>query len=133
MVTDMIEAFEANPSHETIFRLADYLGKSSRSIIAKLKHEGIDAGELPDHAEIFLDFMYINSINLGVFTFWGKTKLFEDKKHDGSLEIFFENGQSYQIGSYKNGKLDGSFKNYWHNGKLSDKGIYKNGKTQNNC
>jgi antitoxin component YwqK of YwqJK toxin-antitoxin module len=77
--------------------------------------------------------MYINSINLGVFTFWGKTKLFEDKKHDGSLEIFFENGQSYQIGSYKNGKLDGSFKNYWHNGKLSDKGIYKNGKTQNNC
>ena len=59
MVTDMIEAFEANPSHETIFRLADYLDKSSRSIIAKLKHEGIDAGELPDHAEIFLDFMYI--------------------------------------------------------------------------
>lgn len=128
MVSDMTEAFEANPSYETIFRLADYLDKSPRSIIAKLKHEGINVRELPDHAEVFSDFMYINSINLGVFTFWGKAKLFADKKCNGSFEIFFENGQSYQKGSYKNGKLDGPFEIYRNFDKSHHRGNYKNGK-----
>lgn len=40
-VTMMTEAYTANPSRETVDELADQLGKTTRSIIAKLSREGV--------------------------------------------------------------------------------------------
>jgi hypothetical protein len=37
----MINAYEANPSRETVDMLAGQMGKSVRSIIAKLSREGV--------------------------------------------------------------------------------------------
>jgi hypothetical protein len=41
MVATMIDAYEANPSRETVDMLAGQMGKSVRSIIAKLSREGV--------------------------------------------------------------------------------------------
>jgi hypothetical protein len=41
MVAQMIDAYEANPSRETVDMLAGEMGKSVRSIIAKLSREGV--------------------------------------------------------------------------------------------
>jgi N-acetyl-anhydromuramyl-L-alanine amidase AmpD len=41
MVATMINAYEANPSRETVDMLAGQMGKSVRSIIAKLSREGV--------------------------------------------------------------------------------------------
>jgi hypothetical protein len=41
MVAQMINAYEANPSRETVDMLAGEMGKSVRSIIAKLSREGV--------------------------------------------------------------------------------------------
>ncbi len=41
MVAKMTEAYEANPTRETVEELASTLGKSVRSIIAKLSREGV--------------------------------------------------------------------------------------------
>lgn len=41
MVAQMINAYEANPSRETVDMLAGQMGKSVRSIIAKLSREGV--------------------------------------------------------------------------------------------
>ena len=41
MVAQMTEAYTANPTRETVEELAKTLGKSVRSIIAKLSREGI--------------------------------------------------------------------------------------------
>ena len=41
MVAQMIAAYEANPSRETVDLLAGEMGKSVRSIIAKLSREGV--------------------------------------------------------------------------------------------
>ena len=41
MVAQMIDAYEANPSRETVDLLAGEMGKSVRSIIAKLSREGV--------------------------------------------------------------------------------------------
>jgi len=40
-VTMMTEAYTANPSRETVDELAEQLGKTTRSIIAKLSREGV--------------------------------------------------------------------------------------------
>ena len=40
-VAQMIDAYEANPSRETVDMLAGEMGKSVRSIIAKLSREGV--------------------------------------------------------------------------------------------
>jgi len=41
MVAQMIDAYEANPLRETVDMLAGEMGKSVRSIIAKLSREGV--------------------------------------------------------------------------------------------
>ena len=41
MVAQMTEQYEANPTRETVDGLAQTLGKTTRSIIAKLSREGI--------------------------------------------------------------------------------------------
>jgi hypothetical protein len=41
MVAQMTNAYEANPSRETVDMLAGEMGKSVRSIIAKLSREGV--------------------------------------------------------------------------------------------
>ena len=41
MVAQMTEAYTANPNRETVDMLAKKLGKSVRSIIAKLSREGV--------------------------------------------------------------------------------------------
>ena len=41
MVAKMTEAYEANPTRETVEDLASTLGKSVRSVIAKLSREGV--------------------------------------------------------------------------------------------
>lgn len=41
MVAQMTEQYKANPSRETVDRLANELGKTTRSIIAKLSREGV--------------------------------------------------------------------------------------------
>ena len=41
MVAQMTKAYEANPTRETVEELASTLGKSVRSIIAKLSREGV--------------------------------------------------------------------------------------------
>ena len=41
MVAQMTEAYTANPTRETVDALAKQLGKSVRSIIAKLSREGV--------------------------------------------------------------------------------------------
>jgi hypothetical protein len=41
MVAQMTEQYTANPSRETVDRLANELGKTTRSIIAKLSREGV--------------------------------------------------------------------------------------------
>ncbi len=41
MVAKMTKAYEANPTRETVEELASTLGKSVRSIIAKLSREGV--------------------------------------------------------------------------------------------
>ena len=41
MVAQMTAAYEANPSRETVEQLAENLGKSVRSVIAKLSREGV--------------------------------------------------------------------------------------------
>ena len=41
MVAQMIDAYEANPSRETVDMLAGEMGISVRSIIAKLSREGV--------------------------------------------------------------------------------------------
>jgi len=41
MVAEMTEAYTANPTRETVDMLAKKLGKSVRSIIAKLSREGV--------------------------------------------------------------------------------------------
>ena len=41
MVAQMTEAYTANPTRETVDALAKKLGKSVRSIIAKLSREGV--------------------------------------------------------------------------------------------
>ena len=40
-VSMMIEAYEANPTRETVETLAETLGKNTRSVIAKLSREGV--------------------------------------------------------------------------------------------
>lgn len=41
MVAQMTKAYEANPTRETVEELASTLGKSVRSVIAKLSREGV--------------------------------------------------------------------------------------------
>ena len=41
MVAQMTKAYEANPTRETVEKLASTLGKSVRSVIAKLSREGV--------------------------------------------------------------------------------------------
>ena len=41
MVSEMVEAYNANPTRETVDQLAEDLGKTTRSIIAKLSREGV--------------------------------------------------------------------------------------------
>ena len=41
MVATMTEQYTANPTRETVDRLANELGKTTRSIIAKLSREGV--------------------------------------------------------------------------------------------
>ena len=41
MVSNMVEAYNANPTRETVDQLAEDLGKTTRSIIAKLSREGV--------------------------------------------------------------------------------------------
>ena len=41
MVAQMTAAYEANPSRETVDMLAGQMGKSVRSVIAKLSREGV--------------------------------------------------------------------------------------------
>jgi len=41
MVAQMTAAYEANPSRETVEQLAGSMGKSVRSVIAKLSREGV--------------------------------------------------------------------------------------------
>tara|TARA_B100001094_G_C18164632_1_gene791318 strand:+ start:419 stop:730 length:312 start_codon:yes stop_codon:yes gene_type:complete len=41
MVSQMTEAYSANPSRETVDELAQTFGKTTRSIIAKLSREGV--------------------------------------------------------------------------------------------
>ena len=41
MVTEMIGAYVANPTQDTVERLAEKFGKSVRSIVAKLSREGV--------------------------------------------------------------------------------------------
>ncbi len=41
MVAQMTAAYEANPSRETVEQLATSMGKSVRSVIAKLSREGV--------------------------------------------------------------------------------------------
>lgn len=41
MVAQMTKAYEANPTRETVEDLASTLGKSVRSVIAKLSREGV--------------------------------------------------------------------------------------------
>ena len=41
MVAQMTEAYKANPTRETVEELASTLGKSVRSVIAKLSREGV--------------------------------------------------------------------------------------------
>ena len=41
MVAQMIKAYEANPSRDTVDMLAGEMGKSVRSVIAKLSREGV--------------------------------------------------------------------------------------------
>ena len=40
-VSMMIEAYQANPTRETVDTLAEKLGKNTRSVIAKLSREGV--------------------------------------------------------------------------------------------
>ena len=46
---------------------------------------------------------------------------------DGPYETYYDNGQLFQKGTYKNGKPDGPSEVYHENGQLSLKGTYKNG------
>ena len=41
MVAEMTEAYQANPTRETVEELASKFGKTVRSIIAKLSREGV--------------------------------------------------------------------------------------------
>ena len=41
MVAQMTEAYQAEPTRETVDALADQFGKTTRSIIAKLSREGV--------------------------------------------------------------------------------------------
>ena len=41
MVASMTEAYQANPSRDTVDSLAQQFGKTTRSIIAKLSREGV--------------------------------------------------------------------------------------------
>lgn len=41
MVSKMVEAYNANPTRETVDSLAEQFGKTARSIIGKLSSEGI--------------------------------------------------------------------------------------------
>ena len=41
MVASMTEAYQANPSRETVDNLASQFGKTTRSVIAKLSREGV--------------------------------------------------------------------------------------------
>lgn len=41
MVSSMTEAYQANPTRETVDALANQFGKTTRSIIAKLSREGV--------------------------------------------------------------------------------------------
>ena len=45
MVAQMTEAYTANPTRETVDALAKQLGKSVRSIIAKLSREGVNVAQ----------------------------------------------------------------------------------------
>jgi|TARA_B110000977_G_C11063581_1_gene486927 hypothetical protein len=41
MVASMTQAYQANPSRETVDNLASQFGKTTRSVIAKLSREGV--------------------------------------------------------------------------------------------
>jgi len=41
MVAQMTEAYTANPTRDTVEKLAEAMGKSVRSVIAKLSREGV--------------------------------------------------------------------------------------------
>ena len=41
MVASMTEAYQANPSRDTVDALASQFGKTTRSVIAKLSREGV--------------------------------------------------------------------------------------------
>ena len=41
MVSQMVETHEASPTRDTVEQLAEDLGKTTRSIIAKLSREGV--------------------------------------------------------------------------------------------
>jgi hypothetical protein len=41
MVSQMVETYEASPTRDTVEQLAEDLGKTTRSIIAKLSREGV--------------------------------------------------------------------------------------------
>tara|TARA_B100000315_G_scaffold83642_1_gene76658 strand:- start:333 stop:581 length:249 start_codon:yes stop_codon:yes gene_type:complete len=47
---------------------------------------------------------------------------------DGLVEEFYDNGQLWITGNYKNGKPDGLFDHFYENGQLEYRGNSKNGK-----
>ena len=46
------------------------------------------------------------------------------------FEFYYDNGQLFYKGDYKNGKKDGPWVIYWSNGQLHYKGDYRNGKKE---
>ena len=59
----------------------------------------------------------------------GKTQgSIRNGKKDGPWVKYYDNGQLWEKGTYKNGKLeDGPWVEYHYNGKLGSKGTYKDG------
>ncbi len=52
---------------------------------------------------------------------------YKEGKEHGILEYYYENGQLDSKGSYKDGELDGLLEFYYENGQLASKGSYKGG------
>ena len=53
-----------------------------------------------------------------------------DDVREGPLEVYYENGQLAEKGTYEDGKLDGPFEFYYENGQLKEKGTFKDGKRE---
>ena len=52
----------------------------------------------------------------------------KDGKWDGKLTGYYENGQIYEEGNYKDGKIiDGKVTFYYQNGQIKEEGNYKDG------